>query len=56
MKVEIDKGNESINAELVFRKKVTKFSNVAHLILPVDLIDKEVIIVVPKIATKKARK
>jgi putative transposon-encoded protein len=44
MKIEISKGNESIDAEEILKKRVTKFSNVAHLILPSKLIDREVVV------------
>jgi putative transposon-encoded protein len=53
MKIEISKGNESIDAEEILKKRVTKFSNVAHLILPSKLIDREVVVVVPKVPTTK---
>lgn len=48
-KVNISKGSEEVDAEEVLRKRVAKFSNVAHLILPAKLIDREVIVVVPKV-------
>jgi putative transposon-encoded protein len=52
-KVNISKGSEEIDAERVFRKTPTKFSNVSHLILPVDLIGREVIVVVPRVPMTK---
>ena len=48
MKIEISKGKEIIDAEEVFKKVVKKFSHTAHLILPARLVEKEVIVIVPK--------
>jgi len=53
VKVNISKGEENVDAERVLRKRVTKFSNVAHLILPVDLIGREAVVVIPKVPTTK---
>lgn len=55
MKIEISKGNESIDAEQVLKKKATKFNNVGHIIVPMGFVDRDLIIVLPKIPMTKVR-
>ena len=53
MKVEINKGSELIDAEEVFKKRVTKFSNSAHIILPIYYLGKDATVIIEK--TKMTR-
>lgn len=48
MKIEINKGSELIDAEEIFKKKVTKFSNSAHIIVPIKMLNKQAIIIIEK--------
>jgi len=48
MNIKISKGEEIIDAEEVFKKRVTKFSNSAHIILPIGYLDKDATVIIEK--------
>ena len=55
MNLVISKGEEKINVEQMFKKKAKKFNNVGHIIVPITFVDREVIVVLPKVETTKVK-
>lgn len=51
----ISKGEEKVLVEQMLNKKARKFNNVGHIIVPLNFVDRDLIVILPRVPkiTKK---